>query len=322
VAREIPSPSSVRKSMESSLSLLPSGRPNRERQIAFYGGSFTEMGREDQIAYLRAVQPFLSQGMIQSIRISTRPDALSEATLPLLKEYGVKTIEVGAQSMIDKILLLSHRGHTAEDTVSAILRLRQWGFEVGVHLMVGLLGETRDHFLRSLDQVIELKPDFVRIHPTLVLRGAPLEQLWRIGEYIPLSLEETVDWLKPGILRLEKAFLPAARIGLQPSKDLEEYLMAGPYHPALRQLIDSAIFFDMAQRILRDPADSSQAIFLCHPKEVSNLRGQRNGNIFKLKERFKLSEIFVEERQELPRGYLVLRTPKGEVSIDRKSLDS
>ncbi|MEW6585472.1 MAG: radical SAM protein [Nitrospirota bacterium] len=314
------SPSSVRNLIEASLTELPSDQKNREKQIAFYGGSFTAIRREDQACYLKQVQPFLSSGLIDSIRISTRPDALDDEIISLLKEYRVKTVEIGAQSMIDQILLLANRGHRTEDTISTTSRLKLWSFEVGLQLMMGLPGDTFDRFLQTLDRVIELKPDFLRIHPTLVLRGAPLETLWRSGKYSPLPLDEAIEWLKRGLLKLERSSIPVARIGLQPTEELERDLLAGPYHPALHQLIDSAIFLDMAEHLLRSHSKKSQAFFRCHPKDVSNLRGQRNENILKLKKHFKLSEILIDGRQELPRGYLGLQTQGGEVSIHRKSL--
>jgi histone acetyltransferase (RNA polymerase elongator complex component) len=318
----LPSPSSVQNFIEASLARIPYDKKNREKQVAFYGGSFTAIDRDDQVRYLREVQPFLTSGLIDSIRLSTRPDALDEETLSLLKEYGVKTVEVGVQSMIDEVLLLAHRGHCAADTVDAVSRLKGRKFEVGLQLMIGLPGDTYNRFLQTLNRVIELQPDFVRIHPTLVLKGAPLEDVWRAGEYSPLPLDETVQWLKKGILKLEESSIRVARIGLQPTKELERDYIAGPYHPALHQLIDSAIFFDMATSLLQTSQKDGHALFSCHPKEVSNLRGQRNDNILKLKKHFKLSEILIEERQELPRGFLRLQTQEGEVSIHRKSLGS
>ena len=316
----LPSFFSVRNFIETSLRGFPLDKNDRENQIAFYGGSFTAIHREDQIRYLKEAQPFLSSGLIDSIRVSTRPDALGEETLSLLKEFRVKTIEIGTQSMIDQVLLLANRGHRAEDTISATTRLKRWGFEIGIHLMIGLLGDTFDHFLQTLDRVIELRPDFVRIHPTLVLKGAPLEILWRTGKYSPLPLEEAIQWLKKGLLKLERASIPVARVGLQPTKELEKNFLAGPYHPALHQLIDSAIFFDMAVSLLQISQENGQALFLCHPKEVSNLRGQRNENILRLKKHFKLSEILIAGKQEWPRGCLGLQTQGGEVSIRRESL--
>ncbi|MGA2314923.1 MAG: radical SAM protein [Thermodesulfobacteriota bacterium] len=318
----LPSPSSVQNFIEASLARIPYDKKNREKQVAFYGGSFTAIRKDDQVHHLKTVRPFLASGLIDSIRISTRPDALDEEALSLLKEYGVKTVEVGVQSMIDEVLLLSKRGHCAVDTVDAISRLKGMKFEVGLQLMIGLPGDTCDRFLQTLDRVIELKPDFLRIHPTLVLKGAPLEILWKDGGYSPLHLDKAVQWLKKGILKLEESSIRVARIGLQPTKELERDYIAGPYHPALHQLIDSAIFFDMATSLLQVSQKNGQVLFLCHPKEVSNLRGQKNENILRLKKNFKLSEVLIEGRQELPRGFLGLQIQEGVVSIDRKSLGS
>jgi len=278
------------------------------------------MKREDQVSYLKEIQPFLAAGLIDSIRISTRPDALSEEILSLLQEHGVKTVEVGVQSMIDEVLLLSNRGHSAADTVSAISRLKQRRFEVGGQLMIGLPGDTMDRFLQTLDLITPLHPDFLRIHPTLVLRGAPLEILWRLGHYIPLSLDETIQWLKKGLLALEKASVPVARIGLQPTRELEDHTVAGPYHPSLNQLVRSAIAFDMASHLLHLSGKQPHTRFVCHPKETSIVRGQRNGNILKLRDQFGLKEIFLETREDVPRETLVLQTSTGERSMHRREL--
>jgi len=322
VATETPSPSFIPKFIEASITRLPSDKNNREKQIAFYGGSFTAIPQERQIDYLKEVQPFLRSGKIHSIRVSTRPDALNEEILSMLKEYGVKTVEIGAQSMMDEVLLLSMRGHSTEDTISAVSRLRRWSFEVGLHLMIGLPGDTCDLFLQTLDQVIDLKPDFLRIHPTLVLKGSPLEMLWRTGRYSPLSLEEAVSWLKKGLLRLEGASIRIARIGLQPTEELQRHYLAGPYHPALHQLIDSEIAFDLAQRLLAIHPEESEALFFCHPKEVSNLRGQRNRNILRLRDQFHLKAIFIQNREDVPRGSLFLQTGEGSVFVRRKDLNA
>ncbi len=319
VTKEVPSPLSVKKFIEKSLrTFSPDSRKN-ERQVAFYGGSFTAMGREDQVHYLKEVEPFLLSGEIDSIRISTRPDALDREILSLLKQYGVKTIEIGTQSLVDDVLLHSKRGHSAKDTFFAVLELREFGFEVGLHLMIGLPGEDRFCFYQSLDRTIDLRPDFVRIHPTLVLKGAPLEDLWRTGGYSPLSLSEAIDWLKYGILKLERASIPVARVGLQPSRELEEHLLAGPYHPALHQLIESAIFYDMAKLLLQGFQKGEEALFFCNPKEVSNLKGQKNENFLKLKREFNLSRISIEEIDNWPRGSLGLKIQGREVSVNRQS---
>ncbi len=315
-----PSPSSVRSFIEASLSGIQNKQKNREKQVAFYGGTFTAIHRDDQVRYLEEVKPFLASGLINSIRISTRPDALDEKILSLLKEYGVKTVEIGTQSMINEILMLANRGHWAEDTISAASLLKKYGFEMGLQLMIGLPGDNLVRFLQTLDQVIDLKPDFVRIHPTLVLKGSPLEILWRAGRYSPLSLEEAIQWLKRGLLKLERSSIPMARIGLQPTKELERDFLAGPFHPAFRQLVDSEIFFDMATSLLKLFEDELEPVFFCHATEISNMRGQRNGNIMRLREKFQLKNISIRGCENVPRGSLVLQTQTGNISIPKGEL--
>ena len=313
-------PSSLPESIESFLAKLSPERRLGEKQVAFYGGTFTAMGQEEQLQYLRAVRPFLASQQIDSIRISTRPDALPDETIGLLKTSGVRTVELGAQTMDNEILSLCQRGHSAEDTGSAVARLRRAGLHVGLQLMIGLPRDTLDRFLQSLEQVIALRPDFVRIHPTLVLRGAPLEASWRNGNYCPLSLDEAIAWLKTGLLRLERTGIAVARLGLQPTEELDQHVLAGPYHPALRQLVDSAIMLDMARALLVNGADDGVVSFVCHPREVSNLRGQGNRNVQELKKCFGLREIGIVDEEAIPPGGIVLRTSSGDRSVQRKDL--
>jgi histone acetyltransferase (RNA polymerase elongator complex component) len=293
---------------------------SRQKQIAFYGGSLTALDPEVQRLYLKEVQPFLEEGVIDSIRISTRPDALAPDLLPMLRRYGTRTVEIGAQSMIDEVLALAHRGHSAEDTASATSRLKQEGFEVGLQLMMGLPGDSLPRFLETLDHVIHLQPDFVRIHPTLVVRDAPLEPLWRSGRYAPLSLDETIDWLKIGLLRLERASIAVARVGLQPGEELDEHFLAGPYLPALRHQVDSAIAFDMAAHLISAHPVGRRAEFVCHPSDVSILRGQKNDNLLALRARFHLEEVSLQGLDSVPRGSLFLRTGQANLSIRRTDL--
>ncbi len=318
ISREVPSPESVRKIVESSLATFPS--KNISIQIAFYGASFTAMPMEDQISYLEIAREFILRDEIESIRISTRPDAIDEEILYLLKGYNVKTVEIGAQSMDDEVLLLSLRGHKKDDTISSIKRLKAFGYEVGVQLMIGLPGDTLERFLKTLDLIIDLRPDFLRIHPTLVLKGSPLEALWIAKKYSPLSLEDSIEWLKEGLLKLENASIPVARIGLQPTRDLEAHLIAGPYHPSIHQLVESSIFFDMAERLITRNFLSSKAVFLCNPKDLSNLKGQKNENIKKMKEKFSLEEIVIQTWDGIKKGSLALKIDSEIILIERKDL--
>ena len=320
MATETPSPLAVRERIAASIEKIDTLQKNREKQVAFYGGSFTAMERSDQIPYLQEVQPFMSSGQIDSIRLSTRPDALDQKSFEFLTSFGVKTVEIGAQSMDDHVLLLSGRGHTAEDTISAVNRLMDYGFEVGVQLMIGLPEDNFELFLHTLDRIIGLKPHIVRIHPTVVLKGAPLELLWRAQRYSPLSLEEATQWLKIGLIKMERASIPVARLGLQTTEDLRDHVLAGPYHPAFRHLVESAIAFDLLAQLFKSCPEKGEVLLLCHPREMSNLRGQRNENIRNLKERFRLGEIRVQGSEQVDVGTFLLQTPCKKVLIRRQDL--
>jgi histone acetyltransferase (RNA polymerase elongator complex component) len=278
-------------------------------QIAFYGGTFTGMECAEQRRLLELAAPFLREGAVDGIRISTRPDEINREGLVLLKTFGVTTIEVGAQSLDDEVLLCSRRGHTAADTARALTLLRERGFTTGVHLMAGLPGDSRDRFAYTIERVIALGPDMVRIHPTIVLKDTPLAEAFREGRYLPLTLAEAVEQGKNALKRLTAAGIPVIRLGLQTTRELEESgaVVAGPFHPAFRTLVESALLREMAASLLAAAGTGGKrAAFTLAPADVSNFPGPRRGNIIALKERFRLTDIRVTADQTLPRLTLIL----------------
>ncbi len=280
-------------------------------QIAFYGGSFTALSHEIQKSYLEAVQPFLQSGNIKSIRLSTRPDGISREVLLLLKEYHVKTIELGVQSMDDRVLNMSGRGHCAADTINAVSLLKEYGFSIGLQLMVGLPGDSGAGFMDTVDQVIKLKPDFVRLYPLLVIKDTPLEELCKTERYTPLSLNDAVSQCSSAMLRFAKAEIEVIRVGLQPTKELEApgTIIAGPYHPSFRQLVESSILLDRMRSKLRGRKEKSvSAIFMVNPADLSAAIGQHRVNIESLKKEFGLSTIRIKADETIvKRGKPVLR---------------
>jgi histone acetyltransferase (RNA polymerase elongator complex component) len=278
-------------------------------QIAFYGGTFTGMAGKEQLRLLELAAPFIRAGAVDSIRISTRPDEISRENLAFLGMSGVKTIEVGAQSLDDEVLLCSRRGHTAADTVRALTLLREGGFATGVHLMTGLPGDSRDRFAHTVEKVIALRPDTVRIHPTIVLRETPLADLFREGHYHPLSFAEAMEQGKYALKRLTAAGIPVIRLGLQTTRELEEpgSVVAGPFHPAFRTLVESALLSEMAASLLSvaGPA-GGKAAFTLAPADLSSFPGPRRENITALKGRFRLTDIRLTADPALPRLALIL----------------
>ena len=262
--------------------------------IAFYGGSFTALPIDTQRNYLEAVRPFIHSCRVASIRLSTRPDCITPEILSRLKAYHVGTVELGVQSMDDRVLELSGRGHTAKDTVKALTLMREHKFTVGLQLMPGLPGDSFDNFNKTIDRVIELFPDFVRIYPALVIKGTPLAELYRTGRYAPLLLDDAVSLCRDALVRFEQANIDVIRIGLQPTTELEKTgtILAGPYHPAFRQLVESSLLLERMRSCLSDRNELTDiARFQVNPHDLSAAIGQRRSNIDILTKEFGLREL-------------------------------
>jgi histone acetyltransferase (RNA polymerase elongator complex component) len=293
-------------------------------QIAFYGGTFTGMPREEQRRLLGLAAFFLREGTVDHIRISTRPDEIDAEGLDLIEAFGVRTVEVGTQSLDDDVLRLSRRGHTAADTLHAVALLKERGFATGIHLMAGLPGDSPERFARTIDKAITLSPDMVRIHPTIVLRDTPLADAFRRGGYTPLTLSEAVLQCKDALKKLTAAGIPVIRMGLQTTRRLEEpgAVVAGPFHPAFGSLVASATFLEMAAVLCESALSSGLTpgetiAFTVSPADVFHLTGPRKANIAALKERFKPSDIRITANPSLPRWTLILSEGNRRMKMDR-----
>ncbi|HPQ44386.1 MAG TPA: radical SAM protein [Syntrophales bacterium] len=276
-------------------------------QIAFYGGNFTGMDRTYQIELLDIAQSYVNAGMVRSIRISTRPDYIDDERIELLTHYSVATVEMGAQSMVDAVLSLSRRGHSSEDVRTAVRLLHEKGIATGVHLMVGLPGDTQERFAYTVEEIIRIRPDTVRIHPTIVFKDTSLATSYMEGEYRPPTLDEAVELCKYALLRFQKAGIPVIRLGLHTTKEMESdnNVIAGPFHPAFRSLVEGSIFLDLASDLLKSAGlKDTDVVFSVAPRDVSNLRGMKNRNIRILKESFNLTGIEVRENKKQERWSL------------------
>lgn len=267
-------PEDVGKAVETALS----SRDCTKAQLAFFGGSFTAVERDYRISLLEAAQPFLKDGKIHSVRISTRPDAITEEILDELEYYGVTSIELGAQSMDDRVLKLNERGHTAEDVRKASRLIKSRKFELGLQMMTGLYGDTDEGALYTADEIIKLTPDTVRVYPTVVLKGTKLSSLLASGEFKPQTLDEAVSL---GSLLLEKFSennIPVIRFGLHAGADVENDYVAGAYHPALREICESRIYLRRAENELKNFPKGEYKIFVS-PREISKMTGQKKYNL-------------------------------------------
>lgn len=206
-------------------------------EIAFYGGSFSGLEHEQQLMYLKWAKKWIDSGKVSCVRVSTRPDMLSESSVRILHRYGVRIIEIGAQSFDEEVLRLANRGHTPADVEEAVRIVKEFGMKVGIHLMVGLPGDSPDKDMFSAHEVIRLKADLCRIHPTIILKNSPLAELYRNGSYYPIDLESAVDIVSEMFIILQSRGVRVNRIGLYIPPDLTPNIVDGPYNPRFGELV-------------------------------------------------------------------------------------
>ncbi len=224
----------------------------RRIEVAFFGGSFTGIKKEIQETFLKAAHHHLKKKTIQAIRLSTRPDYISDEALELLKKYEVSTVELGVQSFDDRVLEDSGRGHTAADVHDAVRCLKKHGIDFVIQLMPGLVGDTWETSLCSAAEAASLNPAAVRIYPVVVLNGTGLDELYRRGQYSPLSLEEAVELCKEIYLLFSSRSIPVIRMGIHPFAPGEiANIVAGPYHPSFGYLVKARVRRDEMTACMR-----------------------------------------------------------------------
>lgn len=255
------------------------GDSAKEAEIAFFGGSFTAIDRDYMLSLLSAAQPFLD--VFYGIRISTRPDYIDEEVLSVLKNHGVTAIELGAQSMDNSVLELNERGHTAEDVFAASRLIQSCGFSLGLQMMTGLYGSTPEKDMFTAEQFVKIKPETVRIYPTVIMKNTALADFFSSGAYVPYTLDESVDLCAGLILLFAKADIKLIRLGLHYSDSLVENSLGGNYHPAFKELCENKIFFDSFLKKARQ-LDTKHVTVTLHPKSLSKFVGQKKCNLERL----------------------------------------
>ncbi len=258
-----------------------SSHPNydaKNTQLAFFGGSFTKIDKALMEELLSVGYEFVKNKTISGIRISTRPDGIDENILNTLKAYGVTAIELGCQSMNDKVLGLNRRGHKAEDVKKAAALIKAKGFELGLQMMTGLYGDSDEGAINTAKEIIALSPKTVRIYPTLVLKGTYLAELYERGEYSPQSLEEGVELTSNLLLMFEKANINVIRVGLHTVES--DGFVAGPWHPAFGEMCQSRIYRKKVLEIIEKEKTPKGKLKIFVPFGcVSKMIGVKKSNI-------------------------------------------
>ncbi len=273
-----------------------------EVEIAFYGGSFTAIEEKTQEELLQTANEYIEQGKVESIRISTRPDCINKETLKRLKKYKVKTIELGVQSANDYILKRANRGHAFEDVKKASKMIRWNGFKLGHQMMVGLPESTRIDEINTAKALIKLKPKMVRIYPVLVVKNTKLEEEYKQGKYEPLPLVQAVEVCKELVRMFADKKIEVIRVGLQNTDEIaepenkESEVVAGPYHPAFRQLVESAMWYDaIVGKIKKLNVKVKEVEVTVNPIDSNNVIGHKKENVLKLKDTYDVDLILKQD---------------------------
>ena len=266
---------------------------NAEIEVAFFGGSFTAIEEEKQNELLSVAYEYIKENKIKSIRISTRPDYIDKKILKRLKKYKVKTIELGVQSANNFILEKAGRGHTFEDVKKASKLIRRYGFTLGHQMMVGLPESTRKDEINTAKELIKLKPKMVRIYPVLVLKGTKLEKELKEEKYKSLSVVQAVEICKELVRMFADKKIDIIRVGLQNTDEITDpnneksEVVAGPYHPAFRQLVESSLWYDaIVEKIKKLNVKVKEVKVTINPIDTNNVIGHKKENIKKLKQTY------------------------------------
>mgnify|MGYP004526135005 FL=1 len=283
---------------------------NKYIEVAFFGGSFTGIDIDKQKELLSVAYEYIKNKKIDSIRISTRPDYINKEILKMLKSYGVKTIELGVQSTNDYILNKSKRGHTFEDVKKASKLIRKNGFILGHQMMVGLPESTRQDEINTAKDLIKLKPKIVRIYPVLVIKGTQLEKDYESGEYTPLTVEQAVETAKDLLVLFNKKKINVIRIGLQNTNEITDpnskksQVVAGPYHPAFRQLVESRLWYDnIANEIKKVNSNVTHIQIDVNPSDINNAVGHKRINIEKINDTYN-TDLKINPNSKIKKGKL------------------
>lgn len=287
------------------------GRGIETVEIAFYGGSFTGLPLERQQGYLAVAKSYKGRGLIHKIHLSTRPDYIDDAILTNLKEYGADIIELGVQSLDDEVLRLSNRGHSKEAVYAASRLIRDYGFELGLQLMIGLPGDTYEKSINSAREAVKIGPSIARLYPTVIIRDTELYEMYRRGEYTPFSAEEMLRTTKDMYQILTDAGINVIRVGLKSTDIINEHgEIAGGYHPAFRQLVEAEIAKEqMESQLLAVLPGPARIDFCSSGASFSNMIGNRKSNRIYFEKKYPHVRFTFHVDPTLPNQVYLLRIP-------------
>ncbi|HGM1478659.1 TPA: elongator complex protein 3 [Clostridioides difficile] len=257
-------------------------------EIAFFGGSFTAIDIDIQKSLLSVAKEYVEKGLVKDIRMSTRPDCIDEDILSMLKEYKTSIIELGVQSLDEKVLLDSIRGHQSEIVYKSSKMIKNSGIKLGLQMMIGLPADTEEKCIFTAKKFVELKPDCVRVYPTLVVKDTGLEKLMEQNKYNPFTLEESVNIVKKVLVLFYVNNINVIRVGLQATDDIQigKAVLAGPYHPAFRELVEADMIKDYLEFVILQNKNIKQMLVKSNKKNISKIIGNKKTNVKYMEEKF------------------------------------
>lgn len=311
----------VEKIIEEHLSTFNSGSTI---EVAFYGGSFTAIDIEIQKELLKIPFNYKRENIIDGIRLSTRPDCIDEIVLNNLKDYLVDTIELGVQSLDESVLIESGRGHSTQDVYMAAKLIKEFGFNLGLQMMVGLPTDNFEKSIYTCKEFVLMSPYCVRIYPTLIIKDTFLEKQYLEGQYSPMSLKEAIDLCSILLMIFQINNIDVIRIGLQPTENIQlgRDVVEGPFHPAFRQLVETNIFkilFKYYFDLNKIKTKNRQLVIESNSRNISSIAGQKSSNIEFLYKEYELSKIKIYSKN-LDINYIIITMDDFYDKIDMKLL--
>lgn len=272
-------------------------------EVSFFGGTFTAIREEKQRELLEVAKKYKDLGIVQKIRMSTRPDYINDYILTYLKEYDVDIIELGIQSLDKEVLLAAGRGHSVLDVVNASKLIKKYGITLGHQLMPGLPKSTPEKDIKSAIDSIKMEPEIVRIYPSLVIKDTPMEIMYKRGDYSPYTLDTAVEVSKKIYNMFNEKGINVIRIGLQPTETINEGgdIIAGPFHPAFRELVESSLILDK----IKENVVGKTFDLLINSKDISKLYANKKVYFNKLEEDGYSANVKITD--EVKRGTIIIK---------------
>lgn len=304
----------VRNTIEEYIKTIPN--KNSVIEVSFFGGTFTAIDMRKQKELLEVAKEYKDRGIVKYIHLSTRPDYIDDEILINLKNYNADVIELGIQSLDKEVLLKSGRGHSDIDALKASKLIKEYGFTLGHQIMLGLPGDNFQKDIQTVRRSIGMKPDICRIYPALVIKDTPMENMYRKGIYKPYTLEECIRISKIVYGMYAASNINVIRVGLQPTKEINKDgdIVAGPFHPAVRELVEGSIINDMIFEYLKE-FNAAEAEIIINEKDISKLYANRKEFFNNIKNQLTYIKIKVTQSRDIPRNHLTLVCEKSAKNV-------